>query len=393
MSTVSRSSGWAFPPRGTPGWTLQPSLQSASRRSSCNIGSACGVMHAKPADVSSRAAFALQLGLTSGVLCTAAAQHRQTVPRRMQPRTVRRISGAADDAPVLEQRARQLRVEAAEAEADVGAARARRKAAESARWFEIFDADGSGGIGVEDMRQGVAQLCGGGACSAAQATELIELFDEDADGALGPHEFDHEALQRAVAGRQRAARESVERERRAGEEAAEAWRGAAVQALACLPYALPVLVHLEAPATGDALNVRASSFAHDYALLAEAYLALREVGSSLFHFWWVQPLLLYAIVLLAGAEQLLPRWVRFNMLQAAVLDVACFLPGQLAVATVALGVGDVYFDQKPVIFYLLLLCVAYCVFCNLVGRLPDGIPGVSAVAKNGLSWLEGVQRW
>lgn len=284
----------------------------------------------------------------------------------------------------LEEEARRLKAEVAEAVVEQEAAEKSARTADRKRWFSLFDADRSGGVGIDDMRASLQKLPGCEQADPEWAPLLIKRLDRDGDGELGLQEFDVQELRTAVRLLELEERESASVRQRS-RSAAEDWVATIVfRICTCLPYLLPVLTHLDAPATGS--GVMLSAWAAEYPLLAQSVVVLQAVDAFLFQEWWARILVFNALLLISILASQLPQLVRFNCLQAAVLFVLWYIPILTSTTLQSQGMTDLYIFDGPSLFYLLLVCVLYACVYSLNGRLPDGIPVVSGLARTGTQY-------
>jgi len=151
-----------------------------------------------------------------------------------------------------------------------------------------------------------------------------------------------------------------------------------VRVCACFAYLLPVLTHLDAPATGE--GMLQTMWAADYPILAQSFVALKDLDSFLFQVWWARLVAFHALVFLSSWQKI-PPLLRFNALQAAILHLLCYVPSAIGMLLVGLGFSGCYFSEGVVLFNFLMLCVIYAVSFNLLGLTPDAIPLVSSLAR------------
>eukprot|EP00401_Gymnodinium_catenatum_P078546 CAMPEP_0117473514 /NCGR_PEP_ID=MMETSP0784-20121206/8810_1 /TAXON_ID=39447 /ORGANISM="" /LENGTH=318 /DNA_ID=CAMNT_0005267715 /DNA_START=283 /DNA_END=1240 /DNA_ORIENTATION=+ len=295
-----------------------------------------------------------------------------------------RRHGEQSELAALREKARVLKEEVADAVAEQEAAEESARTADRARWFLLFDADRSGSIGLDDMRASLRKLPGCEAADPDWAPRLLARLDKDGDGELGPREFDAQELRGAVRLLELEERENAKLRQQARAAAAEWTATIMLRFFACLPYLLPVLTHLDAPATGD--GVMQTTWAGDYPLLAKTVVALQDLDSFLFQTWWARTLVLNVLLLTSILASHLPRLVRFNCLQAAVLCILWYIPSMTSLALQSLGMSDVSFVDGVSLFYVLLACVLYAFAWSVNGRLPDGIPFVSNLVRAGIQY-------
>jgi len=75
----------------------------------------------------------------------------------------------------------------------------------------------------------------------------------------------------------------------------------------------------------------------------------------------------------------LPRFVRFNIQQALLLDIALIIPGLFS------PLGNMFPRELTIlgnntVFYFWVLVVAYSLYCNVRGKTPDQVPVLSDAA-------------
>lgn len=95
-------------------------------------------------------------------------------------------------------------------------------------------------------------------------------------------------------------------------------------------------------------------------------------------------ILFFAMSALSGNQDF-PRLLRFNLQQAVLIDVALFLPQFLAqLASLVVGGQGVPTELTIGVFIIVLLAITYSIVMTLLGRDPDGIPGISNAARNSI---------
>lgn len=292
-----------------------------------------------------------------------------------------RNEDAQAEASILEERVKQLKAEVAEAATACRESGEEAQLASQAKWFNVLDSDCSGGIGEQDLQRNLQKVPGCERADPQWAREILVRLDNDRDGELGALEFDLEELRRTVRYLELEERERSKEQSRSLETLRDNVAMISLRVLACLPYLLPVLTHLDAPATGE--GVMLSTWSENYPVLALGVVTLQDLDSVLFQSWWARILAFNFLLISIWASQL-PQLLRFNALQAAILYVIFYLPRTTALLLQALeNDPGSYFDNGPAVFGLLLFCVAYALLWTLGGRLPDGIPVVSGIAREG----------
>lgn len=76
----------------------------------------------------------------------------------------------------------------------------------------------------------------------------------------------------------------------------------------------------------------------------------------------------------------LPRFVRFNIQQAILLDIVLIIPGLLSPAT-NLFPRDLQIIGNNFVFYFWVLVVGYACYSNVKGETPDKVPIISDAAS------------
>jgi len=95
-------------------------------------------------------------------------------------------------------------------------------------------------------------------------------------------------------------------------------------------------------------------------------------------------LIVFFAMSIASSNKELPRLLRLNLQQGIYLDIALFLPSitfQLF-GLISGGGGKVPPEIGIGVFVLLVLAIAYSVVTTLLGQDPDGVPGISKMAKD-----------
>lgn len=137
--------------------------------------------------------------------------------------------------------------------------------------------------------------------------------------------------------------------------------------LSILPYLIPLL---------DSLSFGSYVFAKIPLLAA---LVLRPL-IPLYQVYRGIPLLAFGVFLalyaLVVRNTSISRYIRFNVYQALIIDIALILP-QLFQG-VRLGIPSSVAEVcSTAVFYAAALAVSYAVVCNAQGKTPDDIPGIS----------------
>lgn len=137
---------------------------------------------------------------------------------------------------------------------------------------------------------------------------------------------------------------------------------------ACLPYLLPVL---------DGFSYGAYVYANVPVLGDAAVAAAPAVGA--FQSSPFSGFILFIGLSIFTRNAALPRFVRFNIQQALLLDIALIIPGLFG------PVGNILPRELTIlgcntVFYFWVLVVAYSLFCNVRGKTPDQVPVLSDAA-------------
>jgi len=280
----------------------------------------------------------------------------------------------------LEKQAHMLNKELALAAAAKDAEMDHQRSLDRDQWFQVFNTNQSGRISVVEIQNKLQQLPGCEGADPAWAHELLLKFDADGDGRLRPQEFDPQALRRSVWLMMERERRRVKCEKQTHSERMENLITSGVRVCACFAYLLPVLTHLDAPATGE--GMLQTMWAADYPILAQSFVALKDLDAFLFQVWWARLVAFHALVFLSSWQKI-PPLLRFNALQAAILHLLCYVPSAIGMLLVSLGFSGCYFSEGVVLFNFLMLCVIYAVSFNLLGLTPDAIPLVSSLARRG----------
>eukprot|EP00419_Tripos_fusus_P065751 CAMPEP_0172910686 /NCGR_PEP_ID=MMETSP1075-20121228/185125_1 /TAXON_ID=2916 /ORGANISM="Ceratium fusus, Strain PA161109" /LENGTH=155 /DNA_ID=CAMNT_0013768861 /DNA_START=128 /DNA_END=593 /DNA_ORIENTATION=+ len=98
----------------------------------------------------------------------------------------------------LEERAKQLKAEVAEAATACRDSGEEGRQASQAKWFKELDTDCSGSIGEQDLQRNLQKIPGCECANPKWARALLLRLDTDGDGELGSLEFDLEELRRTV---------------------------------------------------------------------------------------------------------------------------------------------------------------------------------------------------
>jgi len=95
------------------------------------------------------------------------------------------------------------------------------------------------------------------------------------------------------------------------------------------------------------------------------------------------PLLLFVLfIVLAQSKDNVPRFLRFNLEQAVLLDMALTIPSFILSTMQFSGAGEAVLIGGAFVFALVFGISVYAVLCNLDGKDPDGVPFISNITKN-----------
>mmetsp|Transcript_5635 Transcript_5635/g.9738 ORF Transcript_5635/g.9738 Transcript_5635/m.9738 type:complete len:237 (-) Transcript_5635:356-1066(-) len=141
----------------------------------------------------------------------------------------------------------------------------------------------------------------------------------------------------------------------------------------CLPYLLPFI---------DSLGFARYIFQQFPDVARAIILPLQPVISIYRGIPGVGFALYIALFVFVVRNQNIPRFVRFNVMQALFLDVMLIIPGvfsNLSVARMAPALlGE---TMANAVFYATLAAVLYGVACSILGKLSDQIPLISESVK------------
>ncbi|KAL3927276.1 MAG: hypothetical protein SGARI_005368, partial [Bacillariaceae sp.] len=280
--------------------------------------------------------------------------------------------------------AQKLRAEAASLEAE----RAQELANAATIAFEKFDSNNDGVITVEELKQGLEKTLKT-ELSEERVKSLLDEFDASGDGLLQVEEMVtvdqfRNKLEYLKEDEKRLAKEAQIAAKQE-EEAAKLVEARANmindnapsnqdKLLSILPYLFPLMDSLQ---FGRFLLVENADNPVTV-VLALMYAAYRSIPFSGF-------VAFFALNFLSSNPGI-NRLVRFNMQQAIFLDIALFFPGLLAAAISVIGGGNVpaAFTEvtNDVVFFTMLLALAYSSISSLLGVAPDKIPLVSQAVED-----------
>jgi uncharacterized membrane protein len=149
------------------------------------------------------------------------------------------------------------------------------------------------------------------------------------------------------------------------------WRGSTTvrdRIFACLPYLLPLI---------DSL-VFSSSFLQQFPVLAILLLPLQPVRKIYAGLGQIgQIILFFALFILVVRNEKVSHFIRFNTMQAILLDIVIFLCSiLLQILTPIPGTGFAIETLANTIFLGIVASVVYSVFQSLMGRYAE-IPAIS----------------
>eukprot|EP00929_Paragymnodinium_shiwhaense_P019203 TRINITY_DN13179_c0_g1_i1.p1 TRINITY_DN13179_c0_g1~~TRINITY_DN13179_c0_g1_i1.p1 ORF type:complete len:369 (-),score=47.88 TRINITY_DN13179_c0_g1_i1:247-1353(-) len=288
---------------------------------------------------------------------------------------------ANDEATRLQEQARKAREEAAKEQAALDESLADRRKTERQEWLAELDADGTGKITAEVLTRKLPPLLGYTALDEDIVAKLLAtMFQADADGQLSLQELEPEALRQALARLLQEANTNS-REREESERATtELMSLATERSSACLPYLLPIVVHLDAECTGSPEAVRPTTWAEDNPWQAELYLFFQWLQDGFFFYWWA-PWAACLLLTFLARETIFPQLVRFSLMQALMLNALAFIPTWIGILAVSYGMDGGYTDLRLPLFYVLVVCTVYAFASNFSGNRPDRIPVVSQLAS------------
>jgi hypothetical protein len=263
--------------------------------------------------------------------------------------------------------------------------------------FKIFDAAGKGGIGVDELQIGWKEV-NGKALDRNMATSLVEEFDRNKNGRLEFDEFDMTQMQASLdrllvhrdieAMAKMKAEEKIRNEEELEQRLKEYWEtlpgnddtSIFTRLGSVLAYLLPIwdCAKLGLP-IAMALNLIGSSGmlqALDTFVIAGDVLPF----GSLF---------LYIALQWISDREELPALLRYNLKQAALLDIAIAVPAILADLTGLIPDQTIGAQLWCVFhslgFLALVGCIAYSVISSALGIAPRAIPIISANAVKGIA--------
>jgi len=295
-----------------------------------------------------------------------------------------------DEIAALQREAAALRAGATELEEE----KVQQREVERRRWFEIFDADGSGAIDLFEIRQGLKEF-NGTELDEARAMELLKVHDANQSGLLELEEFDPDAFQATLERirDEERAREEARLQKELEEEAKEEAERQLVEYYSTLPgnqdrsfatrlasvlaYTLPLLDGLR---FGLPLAAVEPTIAPILYGLVPALKALNAIPFG--------QLVVFITMQVLAANQELPALLRYNLRQAIVLDIALVIPN------IIVGTGmfplDIELPSKDMVMFSLLVflplfgVILYAALCNSLGTAPRFIPYFSEAAERSM---------
>eukprot|EP00903_Cladosiphon_okamuranus_P012926 g12069.t1 len=336
---------------------------------------------------------------------------------------------AAAKAAKLRAFAAELRNQADELEAQ----RDSEKKQAAQRAFEDFDTNDDGMVDVKELIAGlegqlrkdfikrmtktmkrrpteaevdekISEMPGGALLPVELGQKLIEIYDTNGDGVLQPNEFAPKAdlrvrleslfADRAQEARLEAAaareREIEDRGAAKAKEEAKA-RGLALpedfndapptvadRMLSALPYTLPLMDNLMFGAHIFQTFPTQLNFLEPLVAILLIYRSLPFSGLILF----------FGLQWYAGKPEV-NKLVRYNLRQAVLIDIAMFFPSILAfIVSAVLGedaakLGPIATVGSDVVFVTVVVCVLYSIGSSALGVLPDKLPVISAINREG----------
>lgn len=296
-----------------------------------------------------------------------------------------------------------LQLEAAQLRSDVEeleTAREQKLLQERQKWFRTFDADGSGGVDVKELRQGM-KIYNNTDLDEGWASRLLKLHDKNQDGVLQLEEFDVHSFEATISRwkvEQRAKQVLEEREATAArrkkqdekerlqqqeEEMERQFQLEDQPKILTTMEVMTPLVILASVLSYILPLIDGLQFSFPFVERFPATMELLFVGLQFpMEMLDAVPLGLGRIVALVGMYMLsdfrsLPLLVRFNLRQAVVLDLILFMPASASLAASLGDLGDLQDVINVLAFLLLWACTIYCVGSNVAGVAPNCIPGIS----------------
>jgi len=300
-----------------------------------------------------------------------------------------------------EKQAEELRLQAAslrESIAELEAEQAEAEKNEQLKLFKTFDMDGSGSISVEELQHGWKEVIGK-ALDPSMADSLVKEFDANKNGYLEFEEFDMHRLQasfdKLLVHRDIAelARKKAEEKRIAEEEIQQKIKeynetlpgnddtGIIARLGSIAAYCLPIwdCARLGLPL---ALMVQLLSGSSDFLQSLDFFVTTSDAipfGS----------LIVYIFLQWLSDREELPALTRYNLKQAALLDIAIAVPAILADASGLIPdqtVGSqIWCVLHSIGFLVLVSCCAYSMVSSALGIAPRAIPVISANAVEGIA--------
>jgi uncharacterized membrane protein len=150
------------------------------------------------------------------------------------------------------------------------------------------------------------------------------------------------------------------------------WRGSTTfpdRIFACLPYLLPLI---EVFAFGR-------FFFKDFPLLELVFLPLLPLLRIYYGVRYAGIIIFFALWLLVVRNEKISHFIRFNTMQAIILDIVIFLCGILTdIVKLVPGSGFAMQTLYTTIFVGIVAAVVYCVAQSLMGKYAE-IPAISDV--------------
>lgn len=345
--------------------------------------------------------------VSSVVLLSAATvtTHQNKARRRCAVQALRPTDASSTSMQIeaLEREASQLRADVKKLEVE----QAEQRLLEQNRLFSIFDINGSG-IGIQELQHGMREL-NGIELDEATAEQILEAHDEDKDGVLQFHEFNFEGLETTLAHIQeeawgeevearRAAREKRER-KEMEQELENAIRkfeeklppgnydtGFLTRIGSAATYMIPILHWIVAVAP----------------LIATHFPATQELSATIANAVQMSPLehfLVFLTMVAVSWNTDLPKLLRFNLRQAALLDAgiwyfAFVVNGFVAYIAPWSDPVDLLDPTLTGWAIMLVACFAYSIICCLAGKIvPNGIPFVSEFASSTMTPTRPDSKW
>lgn len=268
---------------------------------------------------------------------------------------------------------------------------------EQYKLFQQFDVNGKG-IGVEELQKGWEEVQGK-PLDRVMAVNLVDKFDSNKNGVLEFDEFDMKELQASLDKLlvhrevERVASEKAEEKRLAKLEMEQKLKeynetlpgnddtGLLTRIGSVVAYGLPIL---DAARLGLPIAIMLNFLLGADGLI-HALDALIVAGNAI----PFASLILYLIIQWISDQEELPALLRYNLKQAALLDIAIAFPALLADASGLLPdqavASQIWVVLHSIGFLAICGCAFYSMASSVLGIAPRSIPWVSANAVKGIA--------